>query len=87
MATATKSPPVHTVRLGRVKVNVWANETQYGVRHSLTLRIGYKDGDEWKETQSIGRDYGYQAARAIQLATDWIFEHGKDDSDAGGEGN
>ena len=82
MATATKSPPVHTVRLGRVKVNVWANETQTGTRHNMTLHLGYKDGDDWKETQSIGRDYGYQAARAMQLATDWIFQNGKASADS-----
>lgn len=71
--TATKSPPVHTIQLGRVKVNIWANATQYGTLHNMTLHVRYKDGDEWKETHSIGRGDGYQAARAVQLATDWIF--------------
>ncbi len=73
---AKANPPVHTVQLGRVKVNIWRNETANGDRHNMTLHLGYKDGDDWKETQSIGRDFGYQAARAMQLATDWIFQQG-----------
>lgn len=78
MATATTAaPPVHTVRLGRVKVCIWENKTANRARHNMTLHQGYKDGDNWKETHSVGRDFGYQAARAMQLATDWIFQQGK----------
>jgi hypothetical protein len=40
----------------------------------MTLHRGYKDSDEWKETNSIGPDFGYQPARAMQLATHWIFQ-------------
>ena len=66
--------PVHTVRLGRIQVAIWKNETSKGDRFNMTLTQGYKDGDTWKETTSIGRDFGYQVARAFQLATDWIFQ-------------
>ena len=66
--------PVHTIRLGRIQVAIWKNETSNGDRFNMTISQGYKDGEEWKDTPSIGRDYGYQAARAFQLATDWIFQ-------------
>ena len=77
-----KTRPDHTVRLGRVQVAVWKNETANGDRYNMTVSQGYKDGDDWKDTPSIGRDYGYQAARAFQLATDWIFQHGGQAADA-----
>lgn len=87
MDASSKPRPVHLERIGRAEVAVWANETQSGLRHNMTLRISYfdKKNDEWKETSSIGRDIGYQAARAIQLATDWIYKHGGADSADGAD--
>ena len=76
-----KARPVHTVRLGRVQVAIWKNETANGDRFNMTVSQGYKDGDEWKDTQSIGRDFGYQAARAFQLATDWVFQNSGEAAD------
>ena len=74
--------PVHTIRLGRVQVAIWKNTTSNGDRFNMTLSQGYKDGDTWKETTSIGRDFGYQAARAFQLATDWIFQQSGENANA-----
>ena len=81
MATATKTKPVHTIRQGMLKAAIWANETQNGTRHNVTLVRIYKDGDDWKESSSLGRDDLLRGARILQLASDWIFEHGsRDDS-------
>ncbi len=39
---------------GQIRRVGWANQTERGVRHNVT-RI-YKDGDDWKESTSFGRD-------------------------------
>lgn len=46
--------PIDEVRFGRVKVVVWRNQTKNGdMLNFKPVRI-YKDGEEWKETQSLG---------------------------------
>ena len=70
--------PVHEIRLGRVKAAIWANETEHGIRHSVTLCRVYKDqGDKWKTTDSFGRDDLLVLAKVSDLAHTWICENGK----------
>ena len=51
-----KQKPTHEVRLGHIKAAVWKNETEAGVRYNATFSRIYKDGDDWKSTDSFGRD-------------------------------
>ena len=48
--------PVYEERLGSIKATVWANQTKNGVMYNTTICRVYKDGDEWKDTGSFGRD-------------------------------
>ena len=80
MASKPKSKPVHEVRLGRVKAAVWANDTENGVRHNVTLSRIYKDGDEWKDSTSFGRDDLPLVAKVADKAHDWIFEQAASNS-------
>ncbi len=74
--------PVYEVRLGRIKACVWANQTERGVRHNVTLARIYKDGDDWKESTSFGRDDLPLIQKVADLAHTWIYEHGQNaDSD------
>ncbi len=41
-----KNRPVHKVRLGRIVATVWANETENGVRHNVTVSRIYRDADQ-----------------------------------------
>jgi len=88
MASATHAPknegkvkPVHEVRLGRIKAAIWANETENGVRHNVTISRLYKDGDEWKTSHSFGRDELPLVEKVADLAHAWIFQHGQDNGD------
>lgn len=74
--TTTKAPnrPVNEIRYGYVKVLVWANDTSNGTRHNVTVARIYKDGDEWKETSSFGRDDLLSLAKALDQAHTWIYE-------------
>lgn len=69
-----KQQPVHEIRLGAVKATIWQNETSAGTRHNVTVSRLYKDGDEWKQTESFGRDDLPLLAKAVDQAHTWIFE-------------
>jgi hypothetical protein len=48
--------PVHEVRLGSLKADIWQNKTENGTRFNVTVTRIYKDGEQWKSTDSFGRD-------------------------------
>ena len=80
MATATKSKPkevknrpVHEIRFGRIRAAIWQNETENGLRHNVTITRLYKDGDDWKDSASFGRDDLPLVAKVCDQAHSWIF--------------
>jgi len=70
----SKKRPVHELRLGRIRAAIWENSTQNGTRHNVTVSRLYKDGDEWKDSTSFGRDDLPLLAKVADLAHSWIFE-------------
>lgn len=69
----TKVRPVREIRLGRIRAAIWENETQNGTRHNVTLSRLYKDGEDWKDSTSFGRDDLPLVAKVADLAHTWIF--------------
>jgi hypothetical protein len=65
--------PVHEVRLGRIKAAVWENTTETGVRHNVTISRLYKDGNQWKDSSSFGRDDLPLVIKVADQAHNWIF--------------
>jgi hypothetical protein len=49
-------PFVSQVRIGAVKAAIWRNEVEKGPRYNVTFQRLYKDGDQWKSSESFGRD-------------------------------
>jgi hypothetical protein len=86
MATTQKVRPVHEVRLGRIKAAIWANQTESGVRHNVTVMRIYKDGNDWKTTDSFGRDDLPLVAKVADLAHTWIFQQTGDSDNGSGRG-
>ena len=82
---AKKSSPVHEIRVGRVRAAIWENETQSGKRHNVTVSRLYKDGEEWKDSASFGRDDLPLVAKVTDLAHSWIFGVSPDQLAAQGE--
>ena len=71
--------PVHEVRLGRIKATVWANQTEEGrVRHNVTVARLYKEDDQWKTSESFGRDDLPLVAKVADRAHDWIFNQSQE---------
>ena len=72
----SKARPVHEVRMGRIKAAIWENDTQNGARHNVTVSRIYKDGEQWKDSSSFGRDDLPLVAKVVDQAHSWIFENG-----------
>lgn len=70
-----KSRPVQEIRLGRIRAAIWENETQTGTRHNVTISRIYKDGEDWKDTGSFGRDDLLLVGKVMDRAHSWIFAH------------
>lgn len=71
-----KDRPAHEVRIGAVKAAIWKNETAGGVRYNVTLSRIYKDkeDDQWKSTDSFGRDDLLLLGKVADTAHSWIFQ-------------
>jgi hypothetical protein len=67
-----KDKPVHEVRLGAIKAAIWKNDTQNGVRYNTTFSRLYRDEDEWKNTDSFGRDDLLILGKVADQAHSWI---------------
>lgn len=81
-----KDKPVHEVRLGSIKAAIWKNDTQNGVRYNVTFARLYKDGDDWKSTDSFGRDDLLVLAKVADQAHSWIFEQSQEEENGRREG-
>ena len=76
--SSSGNKPVHEIRFGRIKAAIRENPTENGVRHNVTLSRLYKDGDQWKDTQSFGRDDLPLLAKVTDLAHTWIYSQPHD---------
>lgn len=70
--------PVQEIRLGRIKAAIWENSTPNGPRHNVTFVRIYKDGDQWKTSDSFGRDDLPLVMKLADLAHSWIYESAQD---------
>lgn len=72
--------PVHEIRLGRIRAAIWENETQNGLRHNVTFSRLYKDGDQWKDSGSFGRDDLPLLVKVADQVHTWIFQQKPEDA-------
>lgn len=70
---ATANKPVEELRLGTIKAAIWQNESKNGHRYNVRISRLYKDGDEWKSSDSFGRDELPVVAKIADMAHTWIF--------------
>lgn len=72
-AKQMNNKPIHEVRLGLIKAAVWKNESDTSVRYNVTFSRLYKDGDQWKSTESFGRDDLLLLAKVVDQTHSWIL--------------
>ena len=70
----TNPQPVAEVRIGRVKATIWQNGTEGRTRHNITFSRLYKDGEQWKTTQSFGNNDLLVLAKVADQDHSRIFE-------------
>ena len=51
-----KTKPVAEVRYGNVRAAIWRNENAESSWYNVTFERSYRDEDEYKSSQSFGRD-------------------------------
>ena len=73
--------PVDEIRIGRVKATIWRNGTDEQPRHNVTFSRLYKDGDQWKSTQSSGRNDLLVLAKVADLAHNRIYAMPQEQTD------
>ena len=76
----TKEKPANEVRIGAIKAAIWKNDTAGGVRYNVTFSRIYKDKDEdqWKSTDSFGRDDLLVLGKVADTAHTWIHQQGQE---------
>jgi hypothetical protein len=65
--------PAEKFRDGAIEVAVWRNESDNGPWFNVTHRRSYKQGDEWKDSDSYGQDDLLSLAKLLDLAHTWIL--------------
>ena len=78
--TKTKEKPVNEVRFGAIKAAIWKNDTTGGVRYNVTFSRIYKDkdDDQWKSTDSFGRDDLLLLGKVADTAHTWIHQQAQE---------
>jgi len=73
-----KQKPIHELRFGAIKAAIWRNETTAGVRYNVTLTRLYRDGEQWKSTDTFGRDELLVVAKVADQAHTWICQQAQE---------
>lgn len=69
-----KKQPKHQIRIASVKASIWENFTESAVRYNVTFARLYKEGDEWKYSDSFGRDDLLVLSKVADQAHTYICE-------------
>jgi hypothetical protein len=80
-----KEKPANEIRIGAIKAAIWKNDTAGGVRYNVTFSRIYKDkeDDQWKSTDSFGRDDLLVLGKVADGAHTWIHQQAQErESDA-----
>jgi len=70
----TKTQPTAEVRIGQIKATIWKNDTDAGTRFNVTVTRIYMEGEEWKYSETFGRNDLLVLAKVLDRAHDRIYE-------------
>jgi hypothetical protein len=77
--------PIHEIRMGRVRAAIWENDTQNGTRHNVTFSRLYRDGEQWKDSSSFGRDDLPLLVKVADQVHSWIYQQSQSQSKPEGQ--
>lgn len=66
--------PIHEIRLGTIRASIWANLSRDRRTYfNVTVTRLYRDGEQWKDSPSFGRDDLPVVGKVVDLAYAWIW--------------
>ena len=68
--------------MGYIKAAIWENTVSDIVRYNVTFSRIYKDQDEWKSSDTFGRDDLLVLAKVADQAHTWICTATKPDRES-----
>jgi hypothetical protein len=66
--------PAHRIRAGAIEIAIWRNDSDKGPWYSVTPSRSYKQGEEWKQSDSYGMDDLLTLAKLLDMAHTWIMD-------------
>lgn len=71
-----KQQPTHQIRIGAVIASIWEHESQSSKYYNVTFSRSYREKgeEEWKYSDSFGRDDLLVLAKVSDLAHTFIYE-------------
>ena len=69
--------PVHVIRFGLIKCEIFARHTRSGDRFVVTPTRLFRNGEQWQESKQFFREDLLLLAKALDLAHTWIYAHGE----------
>ena len=84
-----KTQPVQRIRHGAVTASIWRNETKRGQMFNVTFQRTYRDGEDWKNSDSFGRRDLLVLSLTASRAFEWIVTQSQKDkrNDSSASGN
>lgn len=76
------STPAHKIRRGVLQVTIWRNSGDKGTWYSVIPSRGYKQGDQWRESDSLNGEDLLPMAKLLELADTWIMHQQQADAKA-----
>jgi hypothetical protein len=64
--------PVHTIRNSSISASIWRQDTEKGPMFNVTFQRSYKEGEEWKNSTSFGRNNLLLLSLLAMRAFEWI---------------
>jgi hypothetical protein len=68
----SNAKPAHKIRDGALSVTIWRNDGDKGPFYSITPSRSYKQGEEWRESDSLNADDCLAMAELLREAHAWI---------------
>jgi hypothetical protein len=61
----TENRPVHEIRHRNIRATIWRNDTAKGPMYNVTVSRSYRDGEQWKDSNSFAFDDLMNLAKAL----------------------
>jgi hypothetical protein len=69
-----KAKPAHKIRYRALSVAIWKNDSDKGSFYTVTPCRSYKQGDQWRESDSFSEEDLLPLAKLIDRAHSWIVD-------------